>query len=44
MKSVAELNAVRAKSLKSIVLRKGAEAMANVQSDCKYNVLVCGGT
>ncbi len=44
MKTVAELNAVRAESLKSIVLRKGAEAMANVQSDCKYNILVCGGT
>ncbi len=44
MKTVAELNALRAAGLKRVVLRKGAEAMAKEPADAKYNILVCGGT
>ncbi len=44
MKTVAELNELRAANLKHVVLRKGAEAMKGVQAACKHNVLVCGGT
>ena len=44
MKTVAELNELRAASLKHIVLRKGAEALEAAKPDCTRNVLVCGGT
>ncbi len=45
MKTVAELNAVRAKALKTVVLRKAEEVLdKTVKSDYKRNVLVCGGT
>ncbi len=51
MKTVAELNELRAANLKTVVLRKGAEALAAAKAadpavslDGKYNVLVCGGT
>ncbi len=45
MKSVAELNAARAKALKTVVLRKADEVLdKTVKADYKYNVLVCGGT
>ncbi len=44
MKTVAELQALRAAGLKKVVLRKGAEAMAKEKADTKYNILVCGGT
>ena len=45
IKSVADLNAEQASSLKKIVLRKAGEVLAKeVKSDYKYTVLVCGGT
>ena len=45
MKTVAELNAARAKALKTVVLRKAEEVLdKTVKSDYKRNVLVCGGT
>ena len=45
MKTVAELNELRAANLKTVVLRKGAEALAAAEkADAKYNVLICGGT
>ncbi len=45
MKTIAELNAIRAASIKNVVLRKGADALGtDIKPDCKYNVLVCGGT
>ncbi len=44
MKTVAELNEIREKSLGSIALRKGKEALASVSTEYKRNVLVCGGT
>ena len=46
MKTVAELNELRAANLKTIVLRKGADALAaaETKADAKYNVLICGGT
>ncbi|MBQ8350549.1 MAG: NADH-quinone oxidoreductase subunit NuoF [Clostridia bacterium] len=51
MKTVAELNELRAANLKNVVLRKGAEALDAAKAaapagafDGKYNVLVCGGT
>ena len=45
IKSVADLNAEQASSLKKIVLRKANEVLAKeVKSDYKYTVLVCGGT
>ncbi|MBO5051220.1 MAG: NADH-quinone oxidoreductase subunit NuoF [Clostridia bacterium] len=51
MKTVAELNELRAANLKNVVLRKGAEALAAAKAaapaesfDGKYTVLVCGGT
>ena len=46
MKTVAELNELRAANLKNVVLRKGAEALAaaKTKADAKYNVLICGGT
>ena len=45
MKSVAELNAIRAAALKKIVLRKSEEVIAKeAKSDYKYTVLICGGT
>ena len=51
MKTVAELNELRAANLATVVLRKGAEALAAAKAnapagtfDGKRNVLVCGGT
>ena len=45
MKTVEQLNAVRAASLKKVVLRKANDAMLKeAKSDYKYTVLVCGGT
>ena len=51
MKTVAELNELRAANLKNVVLRKGTEALDAAKAaapagsfDGKYNVLVCGGT
>ncbi len=42
--TVAELNALREKSLSEIALRDGDEALKAVKCDYKRNVLVCGGT
>ena len=51
MKTVAELNELRAANLKNVVLRKGADALDAAKApapagsfDGKCNVLVCGGT
>ena len=44
MKTVAELNQLRAANLKYVVLRKGAEALKDANPAGKRNVLVCGGT
>ena len=45
IKSVADLNAEQASSLKKIVLRKAGKVLAKeVKSEYKYTVLVCGGT
>ncbi len=47
MKTVEELNAARAAALKKVVLRKADEFLksgVDVKPDCKYTVLVCGGT
>ena len=44
IKTVAELNALREKSLSAIALRGGDEALKNIKCDYKRNVLVCGGT
>ena len=45
IKSVADLHAAQAASLKKVVLRKADEVLAKeVKSDYKYTVLICGGT
>ena len=44
MKTVAELNEIRAANLQNIVLRKGAEALEAAQSTYTRNILICGGT
>ena len=45
MRTIAELNAVRAAALKKVVLRKAGEVLAaEATSDYKYTILVCGGT
>ena len=44
IKTVAELNALRDKSLSTVALRDGDEALKAVKCEYKRNVLVCGGT
>ena len=44
MKTVAELNAIRAQALAQIALRHANPDADAVKPSCKRNVLVCGGT
>ena len=44
MKTVAELNAIRAKALAQIALRHANPDAAAVKPSCKRRARVCGGT